>query len=261
MKIKPLITSLGRPRIILGTPWFTSCNPDINWANKTLTWRNYANNSTFQQLVESADRTGMFINKMMFQEEEFLEINTKILQSQIFTQQHGDKKEQDPIKIVPPEFHNFLDLFSEKKSERFPPEQPWDHQIEMLPTFVPKAFSPYKLTINEEEQLDKFIQENLAKGYIRPSKSPMASPFFFVAKKDGKLCPCQDYRYLNQHTKKNRYLILNIQSILDKVWGSHYSTTLDIVTATPFLGLKIIRLKEITLDLRLEMCSCISTIV
>ena len=33
----------------------------------------------------------------------------------------------------------------------------------------------------------------------------MASPFFFVNKKDGKLRPCQDYRYLNDWTIKNAY--------------------------------------------------------
>jgi hypothetical protein len=31
--------------------------------------------------------------------------------------------------------------------------------------------------------LDEWMKEQLAKGYIRPSKSPQASPFFFVEKK------------------------------------------------------------------------------
>jgi hypothetical protein len=39
----------------------------------------------------------------------------------------------------------------------------------------------------EQLELDKFLKENLKKGYIWPSQSPMASPFFFVSKKDGKL--------------------------------------------------------------------------
>src|SRR6266571_5559234 len=41
---------------------------------------------------------------------------------------------------------------------------------------------------------NKFIKEQLEKGYIRPSKSPYSSPFFFIKKKDGKLHPVQDYR-------------------------------------------------------------------
>ncbi|KJA25410.1 hypothetical protein HYPSUDRAFT_199927 [Hypholoma sublateritium FD-334 SS-4] len=31
----------------------------------------------------------------------------------------------------------------------------------------------------------------------------MASSFFFVAKKNGELRPCQDYRYLNEWTGQN----------------------------------------------------------
>ena len=46
-----------------------------------------------------------------------------------------------------------------------------------------------------EKAMNEFIDENLAKGYIRPSKSPMASPFFFVPKKGDELRPCQDYCY------------------------------------------------------------------
>ncbi len=44
-----------------------------------------------------------------------------------------------------------------------------------------------------KRELDKFLDENLSSGRIWPSKSPMASPFFFVKKKDGKLRPVQDY--------------------------------------------------------------------
>jgi hypothetical protein len=51
--------------------------------------------------------------------------------------------------------------------------------------------------------LDKFLDKNLEKGYIRPSQLPQASPFFFVKKKDGRLRPCQDYWYLNDWTVKN----------------------------------------------------------
>ena len=53
--------------------------------------------------------------------------------------------------------------------------------------FQPKAFKGYNLTPEEQTELDKFLKENLDKGYIKPSESPMASPFFFVKKKDGKL--------------------------------------------------------------------------
>ena len=88
---------------------------------------------------------------------------------------------------VPKEFHEYLDVFSEEKAARFPEPWTWDHKIEMKDTFIPKSFKMYNLTPQEQIELDKFLKENLDKGYIRPSQSPMASPFFFVNKKDGKL--------------------------------------------------------------------------
>ncbi|KXN88715.1 hypothetical protein AN958_06259, partial [Leucoagaricus sp. SymC.cos] len=48
---------------------------------------------------------------------------------------------------------------------------------------------PYQLSFSETKVLKEFTDENLKKGYIHKSESPMAFSFFFVGKKDGKLCP------------------------------------------------------------------------
>ena len=56
----------------------------------------------------------------------------------------------------------------------------------------------------------------------------MASPFFFVNKKDGKLRPCQDYQYLNEHTVKNAYPLPLISELLDKLKGAKHFTKLDV---------------------------------
>jgi len=58
----------------------------------------------------------------------------------------------------------------------------------------------------------------------------MASPFFFVSKKDGKYRPTQDYRYLNQWTIKNAYPLPLISEIMDKIKasGAKYFTKLDV---------------------------------
>jgi hypothetical protein len=61
----------------------------------------------------------------------------------------------------------------------------------------------YRLTPKEAAVLKDYIMEHLQKGYIRPSKSSMASPFFFIDKKDGKLRLVQDYQKLNEITVKN----------------------------------------------------------
>ena len=56
----------------------------------------------------------------------------------------------------------------------------------------------------------------------------MASPFFFVPKKDGKKRPCQDYRYLNQHTVKNAYPLPLIDKIMDRLQGKKIFTKFDV---------------------------------
>ena len=45
----------------------------------------------------------------------------------------------------------------------------------------------------KQKELDDFLEENLLSSRIHPLKSPMASPVFFVKKKDGKLQFVQDY--------------------------------------------------------------------
>ena len=115
--------------------------------------------------------------------------------------------------MIPPEYHQFLDVFSEQKAARFPESRPWDHKIEMKDGFEPKSFKNYNLTPEEQIELDKFLKENIDKGYIRNSQSPMASPFFFVKKKDGKLRPCQDYRYLNEWNPKRLPTPTHLQNI------------------------------------------------
>ena len=130
-------------------------------------------------------------------------INAKMSTAMDIQAELNLKKKEVPLREqVPKEFHNFLDIFSEEKAARFPETRPWDHKIETKDTFVSKSFKTYNLTPEEQVELDKFLKENLEKGYIQPSQSPMASPFFFVGKKDGWLWPCQDYRYLNEHTVK-----------------------------------------------------------
>jgi hypothetical protein len=115
-------------------------------------------------------------------------INSKEnLATKLAAEANQKKPDQTPEQLVPPEYHEYLDIFDEDKANRFSDTRPWDHKIEMKVGFEPKSFKTYNLTLEEQIELDKFLKENLDKGYIKPSQSPMASPFFFVKKKDRKL--------------------------------------------------------------------------
>ena len=110
-----------------------------------------------------------------------------------------------------------------------PPTSIWDHAIDLLPD-TPNTLDckVYPLALTEGEALINFLNEQLAKGYIHPSKSPYASPFFFIKKKDGKLQPVQDYRKLNTLTVKNCYPLPLIPEIIDKVQDARLFTKLDV---------------------------------
>ena len=126
-------------------------------------------------------------------------------------------KYQQEVKI-PEEYQQHLKVFSEEELHRFPPPRPWDHAID-LKEGVPKAINCKIIptTMEEDEALKKFIKEQLEKGYIRKSKSPYTSAFFFIKKKDRKLCPIQDYWKLNQYTIQNKYPLPLILELISQV--------------------------------------------
>ena len=82
--------------------------------------------------------------------------------------------------------------------------------------------------VTEQAELDHFLTENLEMGRICPSKSPMASPVFFIKKKDGSLRLVQDYRMLNDMTVKNKYPLPLISELVNQLRGAKYFTKLDV---------------------------------
>jgi hypothetical protein len=129
---------------------------------------------------------------------------------------------------VPDHLHDFEDVFSKESFDTLPDRKQWDHAIELVPGADPSSCKVYPLAPNEQAELDEFIKENLATGRIRPSKSPMASPVFFIKKKDGGLRLIQDYRALNSKTIKNRYPLPLISDLINQLRGAEYFTKLDV---------------------------------
>ncbi|XP_075699616.1 putative N-acetylated-alpha-linked acidic dipeptidase [Rhinoderma darwinii] len=76
--------------------------------------------------------------------------------------------------------------------------------------------------------MSAYVKEKLESGFIRKSSSSAGVGFFFVKKKDGSLQPCIDYRGLNQITVKNKYPLLLISELLDRVRGAKNFTKLDL---------------------------------
>jgi len=140
---------------------------------------------------------------------------------------------------VPPHLQHFHSIFIKDSFDKLPETKPWDHAIELTSDINSKTCKVYPLSISEQAKLNAFLKENLKSGQICPSKSPMATPVFFVKKKDGKLHLVQDYHALNAMTMKNKYPLLLIPELIAKLQGAKYFTKLDIRW-----GFNNIRIKE-----------------
>jgi hypothetical protein len=132
--------------------------------------------------------------------------------------------------IVLTTLHEYADIFSETAFNSLPERRKWDHAIELECKPSPGFRKVYPITLTEQTEMDAFLEEALATGCIRQSKSPLGAPVFFIKKKDGKLCFVQDYQALNAITRKNQYplpLIL-IDDLIHRLKDTCYFTKLDV---------------------------------
>jgi len=72
------------------------------------------------------------------------------------------------------------------------------------------------------------MNDQLRKGYIRPSKSPQTSLVFFVGKKNRSKQIVMDYHNLNDQTVKNNYLLPLITELIDNMGSKKVFTKIDL---------------------------------
>ena len=127
------------------------------------------------------------------------------------------RSEEEQKKLVPEWFHKQIKVFGKKTSKRMPTRKAWDHMIDLKKGFTPRKEKVYSLSREEKEEIREFIQKQMRKGYIRPSKSSQIAPMFFVGKKDEKKRMMQDYQYLNKWMVKNNYPLPLISDIVENI--------------------------------------------
>jgi hypothetical protein len=86
--------------------------------------------------------------------------------------------------------HTYANVFSEIAFDSLPERRKWYHAIELERQPSPGFRKVYSMTLTEQTEMDAFLEEALATGCIRQSKSPLRA---LVFKKDGKLRFIQDY--------------------------------------------------------------------
>lgn len=84
----------------------------------------------------------------------------------------------------------------------------------------PVARPLYRMSLKEENEVRKVVDEYLSKCLIRPSYSSFVSSALLVKKKDGSFRMCIDYRALTKITVRHRYPMPRIDDLLDPLGGA-----------------------------------------
>ncbi|KAJ1585280.1 hypothetical protein NDA15_004744 [Ustilago hordei] len=132
---------------------------------------------------------------------------------------------------IPKPYQHLQDVFDEVEADKLPHHTEHDLHLELIEGGKPPQGPLYLKGPKEMSELRRYLDENLEKGFIRPSKSPARSPVLFVPKKDGGLRLCVDYRGLNEITVKNRAPLPLIEEQLFLLRKARIYTKLDLRAA------------------------------
>lgn len=231
------VTDLMYPAI-LGMPWLKLHDPVVSWSQKTLTFSSQRCLSrcrlenkplTVQSCTAVEKQTNSSVKCALLQSEEFIELATsEELTIHLLSVRLVDEKTPVDAPTIPPEYADLAEVFSKANADKLPEHRSFDIAIELEEGAKPPYGPLYSLSPTEMSALKEYIDENLAKGFIRPSSSPAGSPILFVKKKDGSLRLCVDYRALNSMTKKDRYPLPLIDDLMMSLRGAKWFSTLDL---------------------------------
>ncbi|KAJ9529163.1 hypothetical protein QJQ45_007834 [Haematococcus lacustris] len=235
--------------VVLGKPWLTAKNPDIDWPLERITLRHAgavhtlaappspAPNPSASQLLSPAR-----FRKAARKDAVFVAVLTDssppLSPSPAVPSSHTSTSTSPPPAQPqwPPSLSPSATALLSEHIEVFPKELPSVHDLPhrsvdhviQLESGTPPNRPVYRMSQEELDELKRQLDELLAKGYIRPSTSPFGSAVLFVRKKDGSLRLCVDYRALNQLTIKNRYPLPRIDDLLDQLAGARVFSKIDL---------------------------------
>ena len=209
-----LVMDIGNEEVLLGYPWLATYEPHISW----------------RLAAPTGDVLPIIIRSQANQT--LPDPSQPVLESHVHTTATElvvAARKPDMEVMLPPEYAKFTSLFNEEASHHLPSSRPWDHAINFVKD-APKFLNCkiYPMTREEDQALKTFLDEQLKKGYIRPSISPYASPFFFIKKKNGKLRPIQDYRKINSITVQNMAPVPRASEHIHDLGGALFYTKINV---------------------------------
>ena len=140
---------------------------------------------------------------------------------------HGVTAETEGCPELQALLQYYEDIFEEPR-ELPPSRGPFNHRIPLVQGANPFCIRPYRLPLKQKDIIENLVHEMLDKGVIQHSSSPFASPVVLVGKKDGTWRLCVDYRELNKHTVKDKFLIPIVEELIDELGGAMVFSKIDL---------------------------------
>ena len=211
-----IATNLQDYDVVLGLPWLRQVNPQVFWP--TGEWRHRIEYGDLE-LVKPAELVAHVARNPR-------ETVGAVVVAAADAQ--GSSDPTDRLVALPIDLADFADVFNEGIAGFLPNTSKVKHSIPLEEGTQPPYGPVYALSAKELAVLRQYLDDAIAKGWIRPSESPAGSPILFVPKKDGGLRLCVDYRGLNKITVKNRCPLPLISETLDRLSGASVYTKLDL---------------------------------
>jgi hypothetical protein len=194
-RIKALVTHLGPQKLILGLPWISRNRLNFDWDTSQILFadprslshqiyvENVDNDTEYEPDPEPNPEPDNDIPDSSITRLDIYAISARsfdwlarrrchelfAVSLQDINKALEEKVPTDPRTKLPPEYHEFLDVFSRKEADRLPPHRTYDHKIKITKK-EGHGFGPlYGMSRNELLVLKKFLEENLSRGFIRAS--------------------------------------------------------------------------------------------
>ena len=130
------------------------------------------------------------------------------------------------------EYLDFTNVFLKEKALVLPERTKLNEDAIGLEDGKQPPYGPiYSLSPVKLETLKTYIKTHLKTGFIQPSKSLAGAPILFDKKPDSNLHLCIDYQGLNNLMIKNRYPLLLIGELLNRLGRTKRFTQLDLTSA------------------------------
>lgn len=208
--------------IILGMDWLKQFSPmTLHWAQKWMAF-NYKGRLVHLQGVQPVTEHCKLISLDQVEGLVKREAIEPILEISLCTERQNSEVEVEAIKEL---ISQFASVFQEPTG--LPPKRDFDHAIPLIPGAQPFRLRAYRFTPQQNDEIERQVQELLKNGVIQQSHSLFASPVLLVKKKDGEWRLCVDYRKLNTYTVKDKFPIRIFDEIVDELAGSRVFSKLD----------------------------------